>query len=154
MSSNPGRSGRRIFFSSQLCVQTLIQCLSHPCFTAVARKRTRSFCQKYRWQVSSKYAYTLDPSKSELADYAAFQVECWNLSGNELTRNLSGNIRSQSSQLVEPLWTDPGLKSGVSFTRANLHFKKQNKCRREMNCRTFSQNPRTRGKSHPSPRQF
>ena len=38
-----------------------------------------------------------------------------NLSGNELTRNSSGNTRSQSSQLVEPLWTDLGLKSGISL---------------------------------------
>ena len=38
-----------------------------------------------------------------------------NLSGNELTRNSSGNTRSQSSQLTEPLWTDPGLKCGISL---------------------------------------
>ena len=25
-----------------------------------------------------------------------------------------GDTRSQSSQIVEPLWTDPGLKSGIS----------------------------------------
>ena len=37
-----------------------------------------------------------------------------NLSGNELARNLSGNTRKQSSQLAEPLWTDPGIKSGIS----------------------------------------
>ena len=36
------------------------------------------------------------------------------LSGNELTRNSSGNTRPQSSQFAEPLWTDPGLKSGIS----------------------------------------
>ena len=36
------------------------------------------------------------------------------LAGNELTRNPSGNTRSQSSQLAEPLWTDPGRKSGIS----------------------------------------
>ena len=36
------------------------------------------------------------------------------LSGNKLTRNSSGNILSQSSQLDEPLWTDSGLKSGIS----------------------------------------
>ena len=29
-------------------------------------------------------------------------------------RNLSGNIRLQSSQLAEPLWTDPGIKNGNS----------------------------------------
>ena len=33
--------------------------------------------------------------------------------GNELTRNLSGNTRLQSSQLAESLWTDHGLKSGI-----------------------------------------
>ena len=33
--------------------------------------------------------------------------------GNELTRNLLGNVRSQSSQLAEPLWTDPGRKSEI-----------------------------------------
>ena len=34
-----------------------------------------------------------------------------NLFENELTRNLSGNSQPQSSQLAEPLWTDPGIKS-------------------------------------------
>ena len=34
---------------------------------------------------------------------------------NELTRNSSGNIRPQSSQLAEPLWTDPGVNSGISL---------------------------------------
>ena len=31
----------------------------HPRVTTVARKRTRSFCQKCRWQVTAKHAYTL-----------------------------------------------------------------------------------------------
>ena len=35
------------------------------------------------------------------------------LSGNEFTRNSSGNTQAQSSQLAEPLWTEPGLKSGI-----------------------------------------
>ena len=30
--------------------------------------------------------------------------------GSELTRNSSGNIRLQSSQLAQPLWTDPWPK--------------------------------------------
>ena len=34
--------------------------------------------------------------------------------GNELTRKSTGNTRSQSSQLSEPLWTDFGLKSGIT----------------------------------------
>ena len=82
--------------------------------TAVARKRPQLFCQKCRWQVTPKHAYTLDPMKSEWADYAAIQAECGNLSGNELTCTSSGNTHSQSSQLAESLWTDPGLKSGIS----------------------------------------
>ena len=31
----------------------------HPRVTAAARKRSRSFCQKRRWQVTTKLAYTL-----------------------------------------------------------------------------------------------
>ena len=61
-----------------------------------------------------KDAYTLDPTKSEWAGYAAVKAYCGNLSGNTLTLNLSGNIRPQSSQLAEPLWIDPGVKSGIS----------------------------------------
>ena len=45
---------------------------------------------------------------------------------NELTRNLSGNIRPQSSQLAEPLWTDSGLKSGISV-REGISTYKQTK---------------------------
>ena len=32
----------------------------------------------------------------------------------ELTSNSSGSAQSQLSQLAEPLWTDPGLISGIS----------------------------------------
>ena len=31
----------------------------YPCITAVARKRSRSSCQKCRWQVTAKHAYTV-----------------------------------------------------------------------------------------------
>ena len=34
--------------------------------------------------------------------------------GNELTCNSSGSTQPQLSQLAEPLWTDPGVKSGIS----------------------------------------
>ena len=37
--------------------------------------------------------------KSEWTDYAAVQAKCGNLLRNELTRNSSGNTRSQSSHL-------------------------------------------------------
>ena len=48
--------------------------LFHPCVTAVARERLRSFYQKCRWQVTSKHAYTLDQTKSEWVDYTAVQA--------------------------------------------------------------------------------
>ena len=104
--------------------------------TAVARKRPRLLRQKCRWQVTPKHAYTLVPAKSEWADYAAVLAKCRNLSGNELTRYSSGNTRSQSSQLAEPLWTDPGLKSGISVRELISNLKRKRK--REVNCRIFS----------------
>ena len=109
---------------SSLSMLTLIWCPFNPRFTAVARKRLRSFRQKCGWQATPKHAYTLDPTKSEWADYAAVQAAWGNISGNELTRNSSGNARSQSFQLAEPLWTDPGLKSGISLRDLIYTFKK------------------------------
>ena len=58
--SNPCWSGGKIFFSrvNFLC-WLLFRYPFHPRVTAVARKRPRSFCQKRRWQVTAKHAYTL-----------------------------------------------------------------------------------------------
>jgi len=42
----------------QLPVLTLISVSVPPHVTAVARKRSWSFCQKCRWQVTAKHAYT------------------------------------------------------------------------------------------------
>ena len=54
--------------------------------------------------------------------------------GNELTRNSSRNARPQSSQLAEPLWTDPGIKSGISVHELISTSKaKQKKRRWEVN---------------------
>ena len=97
---------------SLLCVLTFIRCPFHPRVTAVARKIPRSISQNCRWQVTPTHAYTLDPAKSERADYAAVQAQCGNLSGNELTCKLSRNTQPVA-QLAEPLWTDPGLRSGM-----------------------------------------
>ena len=57
-----------------LCVVTLVRCPFHPRVTAVTRKRPRSFCQKFRWQVIPKHVYTLGITKSEWADYAAVRA--------------------------------------------------------------------------------
>ena len=47
--------------------------------------------------------------------------------GNELTSNSSGNTQPQSSQLAEPLWTDPGIKSGISVRELIFTSKKKKK---------------------------
>ena len=46
---------------------------------------------------------------------------------NELTRNLSGSIRQQSSQLVKLLWTDPSTKSRASALELISNQKKKKK---------------------------
>ena len=58
--SNPCWNGGRIFFSRVdfLC-WLLFRYPFHPCVTTVARKKSRSFCQKCRWQVTAKHAYTI-----------------------------------------------------------------------------------------------
>ena len=58
--SNHCRSGGRIFFSRvNFLYWLLFQYPFHPRVTAVARKRSWPFCQKCRWQVTAKHAYTL-----------------------------------------------------------------------------------------------
>ena len=61
---------------------------------------------------------------------------------------MSGNIRPQSSQLTEPLWIDLGMKSGIGSRELISTSRGKKGSRRGMNCRTFSQNPSKRGKSH------
>ena len=52
--------GRRTFFPwSIFCADSYFAICLTPHVTAVARKRTRSFCQKCRWQVTTKHACTL-----------------------------------------------------------------------------------------------
>ena len=46
-------------FQGWLSVLTLISVSIPPHVTAVARERSRSFCQKRRWQVTTKHTYTL-----------------------------------------------------------------------------------------------
>ena len=58
--SNPCRNGGGFFFSRvKFLWWRLFRYPFHPRVTAVARKRSRSFCQKRRWQVTVKHAYTL-----------------------------------------------------------------------------------------------
>ena len=101
--SNLGRNDRRIFFSRVNFVHWLfIWCALHLRFTAVACKRSQSFCQKSRWQVRPQHAYTLWPNEPL---------------SRQLTRNLAGKTGPQSSQLAESLWTNPGINSGISVRK-------------------------------------
>ena len=58
----------KFLLRSYLTVLTLIRCPFHPRVTAVARKRSRSFCQKYRWQVTpiNTHAPLTQPSRGGL----------------------------------------------------------------------------------------
>ena len=53
---------------------------------------------------------------------------------------MSWNIRPCSSQLAEPLWTDPGIKSGISVCEliSTRKKRKEKKRSRGLNGRTFS----------------
>ena len=59
-------------------------------------------------------------------DYAVVQTQFGNPLDKISHGTRQGNTRAQSSQLTEPLWTDPGLKSGISvcdliFTKTHTH---------------------------------
>ena len=58
----------------------------------------------------------------------------------ELTRNSSGKTQSQSSQLAEPLWTDPGLKSGISV-RELISVEKEKKTEKAQEGNKLSNSP-------------
>ena len=122
----------------------------HPRVTAAAPKRSRSFCQKCTWQVTPKHPYTHDTTKSEWADYA-IQAYCGNLSGNELTRNSSAKTWLQSSQLAEPVWTDPGLKSGITVRELISTSKKKKKACEE---RMVEHSPKILASEEKSHRYF
>ena len=89
---------------------TLIRCPFHPVLPLWHVKKPGHAAKSASGRLHLN-THTLDPTKSEWADYAAVQAWCENLSGNELSLNAPGNIPPQSSQFAEPLWTDPGIKS-------------------------------------------
>ena len=73
-SLNLSRSGRRIFFSRVNFVCWLLFAVRSYPVLLHWNKRSRSFCQKSWWQVTPEHTYTLNPTKSEWADYAAVQA--------------------------------------------------------------------------------
>ena len=124
---------------------TLIRCLFHPRVSTVACKRPWSFCQKCRWQVTSKHAYTLDPTRLEWADNATVQAQCGNLSGNKLMQL----VRKHLATVVSVCWATVAWswpKKWNWWARADLHLKEKH--RQGVNPRTFPPNPCKWGKSH------
>ena len=93
---------------------TLIWCPFHPLVTAVARKRPLSFCQKCGWRVIPKHTYIHDPAKSTGLNMPLFKRSVGTYKEMSSYAICQGNTRPQSSQLAEPLWIDPCLKSGIS----------------------------------------
>ena len=117
-SSKPGRSGGKMFFSR----------VNFVCWLLFGVHSTPMLPQ---WHVKdTDHSATSAGGRLHLKTYTPLTRRCrsglimplsrhsmGNLSGNELTCNLSGNTHPQSSQLAKPLWTDPGLKSGISIRK-------------------------------------
>ena len=98
---------------SELCVLTLIRSSFHPRVTAETRKRSRSFCQSAGGRLHLNTHTPLTQRSQSGLTMLPFRHSVGNLTANGLTRNLSGNIRPQSSQPAELLWTDSGINSGI-----------------------------------------
>ena len=71
--------------------------------------------------------------------------------GKELTRNSSGHARPQSSQLADPLWVDPGLKSVIgALELISTYGRKEKSAVRRWILEPSSQIPEREGKAaHP-----
>ena len=106
---------------------TLIRYPFHPRITAVTRKRPRSFAKSAGGRLHLNMHTPLTHRSRSGLTMPLSRQSVGNLSQNELTRNSSGNTRLQSSQLVEPLWTDPGLKCGISLRELISTLKKKKK---------------------------
>ena len=120
-------------------------------------KRPRSFFQKCSLRLHLN-THTPLTHRSRSGLTMPLSRQTWDLSGNELTRNSSGNTRSQSSQLAQPLWTDPGLKSGISvrelyiykprYTTYQFKKKKQNLSGHTVCARLSSSNSNISARDH------
>ena len=94
--SNPCWNGRRIFFSRVdfLC-WLLFRYPFHPRVTTVARKKSRSFCQKCRWQVTAKTRIHLT--------YVAFIEPCFGI-GHNLSLICQMTSEDIKHQLIIIIW--------------------------------------------------
>ena len=85
-----------------------------PRFTSVARKGPGHSVKSADGRIHPKHAHTLNLiGRSWLTMLSRHSVGIYE--GNGHTHGSSENSRPQSSQLAKPLWTDPGLKSGIGM---------------------------------------
>ena len=139
MCSNPGRSGGRNFFSR---VNFVCRLLSGVRSTPVLPQRhvkdpghsAKSADGRLRLNIHtpltqrSRSGLTIPLSRQSVGTHQ----------GNDITSNSSGNTRPQSSQLVEPLWSDSSLKSGIGVHKLiSISATTTKKRRRGMNLETF-----------------
>ena len=119
--------GTREFFSPELTLcDDFYLVSSPPCVTAVAHKRSESFCQKCRWQVTPEHLYILDPMISEWADRA---VQAWfgNLSGKRAHMQL---IREHLATVISACWATVDWqwhKEWNFCVQADLHLLRKKK---------------------------
>ena len=110
---------------SHFSVLTFIRCPFHPSVAAVPRKRPRSFCQKCRWQVTPKHAYTLGPTQSAWAYYAA---RCTGIVWKPTRKTSSNAVREHSATIVAARWATVDwwwLKEWNWCEQTDLHFLKK-----------------------------
>ena len=116
-SSNPGRSGRTIFVSRvNFVCWLLFGVLSTPVLTAVASKIIIKKSHTAKSAGGRLHLNTHTPltqrSRSELTmPLSSHSVGTCQETSSHAT--CQANTRPQSSQLTEPLCTDPDLKSGI-----------------------------------------
>ena len=143
--------GENFLIKSQLCVLTLIGYAFHPHVTAVAWKDSGHSAESAGGRLHLNMHTPLTQRSRSGLTMPLSRHSVWDLSGNKLAHNSSGKAWSLSSRLAEPLWIDPGLKSGISVHELITALKKkhtQKKHRQQMIDQTFSPNSRKRGKSH------
>ena len=109
-SLNFGKSGGRMFFSRVVC--RLLFSAFHPRVIAVERKRPRSFCQRCRWRLHlNTHTPLIQQSRSGLT-MPLFKHSVGTYPETNSCATHHGTL-GQSSKLAEPLWTAPGLRSGI-----------------------------------------
>ena len=124
-------SGRRIFFSR---VNFLCWLLFNVCSTPMLlhwHVRLWSFCQKCRWWVTLKHAYTLDPTKSRVG------WPCWETSPHATRKGTFGHSLSHCGLILAPQKVEM-----VCTSWSPLIKKKKNRW-------TFPQSPHTHTKKKP-----